>query len=153
MYLDKKFQAHSYLLTVIDHFSKFAWTFLINQINSENIKNCLEIVHQYCNFEIEKVHTDNGTEFKRFFEEYLENYQIIRLLGAAYKPTSQGCVERFNRTIQDQLDKSYRSKISQAEFNIYEELKKNTDMYNNDWIHSTTGKRPAELINKKMRKF
>ena len=147
VYLDKKFGMNKYLLNAIDHFSKYAWAFLIEKINSKNTRDCLAIVHQECNFQIDSVHTDNGSEFKKYFEQYLTENQITRKLGAAYKPTTQGAIERFNRTIQDQLEKLFRAKANGPDFDLQKELDKVLKIYNNEWIHSTTGMIPAELLN------
>lgn len=146
VHLDKKFGDSKFLLTAIDHFSKYGWAFLIEKINSENTRNCLEIVYKDCDFEIENVHTDNGTEFKKYFEQYLTQNSINRKLGAPYKPTSQGAVERFNRTIQDLLDKAYISKGKLTDFNLKNEITNILELYNNHFVHSTTGEKPAILF-------
>ena len=100
------------MINAIDHYSKYAWAFLVENINSKNAEDCLKKIYLDCDQEIENIHTDNGPEFKGFFQRFLDEKNIPHRKGAPRKPTSQGCIERFNRTIKENL------------FNQYQEAKK-----------------------------
>ena len=92
VHIDRKFGDKKYISC---NWSLFEiWLGIFDwKINSEYTRKCFEIVHKDCDFEIGNVHTDNGTGFKKYFEQYLTQNNINRKLGAPYKPTSQGAVE------------------------------------------------------------
>ena len=47
---------------------------------------------------IETILTDIGSEFKKHFAKFFLDPKIDLKHEAPYKPTTQGCIERFNRT-------------------------------------------------------
>jgi transposase InsO family protein len=49
------------------------------------------------------VQTDNGSEFHKYFKQYLEKQNIVHYYNYKGKPTKNGHVERFNRTIQEEF--------------------------------------------------
>jgi transposase InsO family protein len=52
----------------------------------------------------DRVLSDNGVEFTSgLFRDMLKRYSIKHILSTPYKPTSNGCVERMNRTLGELL--------------------------------------------------
>lgn len=149
VYLNKKLFGRSFLITAIDHFSKFGWIFEVDKINSFNASNCLKNVYNDCEMQIESVHTDNGPEFKKFFEQFLKEKNINRRLGAPYKPTSQGCIERFNRTVQENLLKAFKNSTKEDPFILCNEIILFLEDYNYTFNHSTTKMIPFKLFKEK----
>ena len=108
LHLNQKLFGKKILVTCIDHFSKFAWVFNVQKCSSAETLKCLEIVYEKCNDNITAVHTDIGTEFKKYFDQFLIQKKIKHKLGAPFKPTTQGCIERFNQTLQVELENSLK---------------------------------------------
>ena len=88
-------------------------------------------IYNDCNKEIKAVQTDNGSEFKGNFLKYLEKKNIPLKHGAPYKPTSQGAVQRFNQTIQKQLDVAFKNSTAETPFNLANQIANIMNLYNN----------------------
>ena len=89
------------LLVVIDHHSKWLAIAAMKDKKASTVVNFLEfqIFPGLVRIPV-KILTDNGPEFRSFeFTQLLENYRITHLKTTAYKPSSNGAVERVNRTI------------------------------------------------------
>ena len=50
-----------------------------------------------------RIQTDNGSEFESHFEKSCQNSGLSRFYNYPRRPQSNGCLERFNRTIQEQF--------------------------------------------------
>ena len=84
-----------YLLNFIDHFSKYAFAYLIDNKKADTILSILKILFSKISFP-ETFGTDNGSEFtNKKFRKYLEDNNVKLIHGKAYNPRSQGCIERF----------------------------------------------------------
>ena len=53
--------AYPYLLTIVDHFSKYRFTYAIPDKKAETIRNCMD--QAFVIGEPQMLHTDNGKEF------------------------------------------------------------------------------------------
>ena len=96
----------NYILTVIDHFSKYAWVYPLVSKHSELIRDKHSSVFIIGHPDI--LHTDNGKEFwNKNVENFLENKGIKHVLGAPYHRQSQGAIETFNKYIQNWIYKAY----------------------------------------------
>jgi transposase InsO family protein len=49
------------------------------------------------------VQTDNGSEFHKYFKEYLKEQDIVHYWNYPGRPYRQGHIEKFNRTIQEEF--------------------------------------------------
>ncbi|ORD96886.1 PO113 [Hepatospora eriocheir] len=92
-----------YVLTGIDVYSKFGFIHPIIDKSSEEIliglKKFIKEVGKP-----NKILSDNGLEFKNNrVEGYLLAMQIEIKHGSPYTPTTQGVIERFNRTFKSKL--------------------------------------------------
>ena len=67
--------------------------------------------------------------------------------GAPYKPTSQGAIERFNQTIQNQLETAYNNSSDENPFVLSDQLQLILHLYNNEWRHSSSKRIPIALLN------
>ena len=101
-----------YILVVVDHFSKYTWSFPLQSKEATPIRDCFEIVLKQvieAGHKPKYLHTDNGREFKNSEVESLvellstEEAQISTIQGRAYHPQSQGLCERKNGTIANKL--------------------------------------------------
>ena len=94
---------HTFLLVVVDCFSKFLWAFPLKKKEAPEVLSKLRAL-----FMTEGIPTilqsDNGTEFvSDASRAYYERCGIIFRTGRAYKPSSQGQVERTNRTLKSAI--------------------------------------------------
>lgn len=92
-----------YFLTAIDIVTKFAWCKLATSLSSKQAKLALiEFTDQY-SYPLRAIQTDNGSEFLKEFQLYLEAKQIKHEFIYPRSPKINGVVERFNRTIQEEF--------------------------------------------------
>ena len=89
---------YKYNLNVIDHFSKFLFSFLLKNKNAKSIVSNLETCFK--KYENPKqIGCDNGSEFNNSaVKSLLNNNNILMITGKPYNPHSQGVVERVNRS-------------------------------------------------------
>ena len=130
------------LLVLIDHFSKFLAVVPIKNKKSQTIADSLkhEILPLLPSLPM-RLLSDNGTEFRGSeFERVLSEFQIEHIYSTPYMPTSNGCVERSNRTIIEML-KGLGSKQNEWDQN----LSILVITYNNT-VHSQTKLSPSECI-------
>lgn len=94
-------------MTVIDLFSKFAWAFPLKTKESNLVVKHLDSLFKTFMLIPETLHSDNGGEFtSKEMKSFLEKLGINFVHGQSYKPQTQGCIERFNRTIKELLSKA-----------------------------------------------
>ena len=91
------------VLMVVDHFSKFVAAVPLKNKQSRSVVNALSRqVLPFLPSIPTNMLTDNGPEFvSGEFDEFLMSCGINHKLTTPYCPTSNGCVERVNRTIQN----------------------------------------------------
>ncbi|KAF9758282.1 Retrovirus-related Pol polyprotein from transposon, partial [Nosema granulosis] len=96
---------YKYLLTIVDHYSKFADVHPLRSKDSFEVTET--ILRTIQKMGIPKIIlSDNGTEFKNEkFRRVCAKNNIELRNGAPYTPTTTGGVERFNRTFMDKLRK------------------------------------------------
>ena len=118
-----------YLLTIVDHFSKFGYATLMHT------KTGIEVLTSFKEFlkligKPDILQTDNGREFNNEeMKVFLKNQKIEYIRGSPYHPQNQGVVEGLNRTIQNFL---YLSKdMNIDEFNLKNSVYDFCMYYNN----------------------
>ena len=95
---------YKYLFTVIDVFTKFAWTYPLKSKDCETTKKCFEDILSKCGKHPEKLQTDRGTEFVcAKFKNFLKSKNIHHYVS--YSDRKCPVIERFNLTIQQILYK------------------------------------------------
>jgi transposase InsO family protein len=94
-----------YVAHLIDHFSTFHVTEALQQKSGEEILHFLRKTFSFTGFPV-ILHTDNGSEFiNNLVINYLEQHGVKYVHGKPYKPTTQGKVERANRTLKEMMVK------------------------------------------------
>ena len=93
---------HNWILHMIDHFTKYSWLYPLKNKEAEDVLECLS---QFCwQFGFpQKIHTDNGREFKNSLMSQCCKNGIAQLHGAPRKPSTQGLVERNNQTVKQNI--------------------------------------------------
>ena len=136
--------SHGYigLLVVVDHFTKWLSLVPIKNKRANTIAAIFE--HQILSKLPAKPHsilTDNGLEFSsEIFNSVLQNYDIKHVYSTPYKPSSNGAVERVNRTVTEML-----RCLDCGSDSWDNNLTKVTLTYNNTW-HSQLKMSPSEFI-------
>jgi len=69
-------------------------------INAKDFIKKLQTVFPY---PIKAIQTDNGSEFHKYFRDYLKEQNIIQYWNYPGRPYRQGHIEKFNRTIQEEF--------------------------------------------------
>ena len=128
-------------LVAVDNLSKFMMVVPVKDKKSITIAHALEYqILPYIVRVPNRILSDNGNEFKSHFETVLSKYNIEHVHSSSYKPSSNGLVERGNRTVLQLL------KLSNSHPTTWdEELAKTVLTYNNT-VHSELGVSPSQYI-------
>jgi hypothetical protein len=97
--VDRKY----YFVTAIDVVTKFAWVKIVKNHSSKEAVLAFKEFRNNYNKQIRVVQTDNGTEFLGEFGQHLEQQDIKHEFIYLRSPKINGCVERFNRTVQEEF--------------------------------------------------
>jgi hypothetical protein len=99
-------RGNQYILTLVDHFSKWAEAIAIPNHTAPVVARVL-VNHVFSRFgSPRQLLTDRGPEFEsNLFGELMKWFDIHKLRTTAYKPSTNGVVERFHRTLNAMLAK------------------------------------------------
>ncbi len=92
------------IYTIIDDASRwvFAWGYPV--ANANNTVDFLEKVTQRVPFPIQKIRTDNGTEFINLkVKRFLKSHSLRHRRNTPYCPEENGKIERFHKTLNDKF--------------------------------------------------
>ncbi len=155
-YLSKHIIAGStqklYVVAIIDDYSRIAWAEIIESIDSLSVMfgamRCLNILKAHYHIQFEEIISDNGNEFgnrnykskmSHPFERLLIEMDVKHRYTQAYRPQTNGKVERFWRTMEEDL-------IIDTDFDTIEELKEELLQYMYYYNHE----RPHQALNGKV---
>jgi len=79
----------------------FAWSY--QRLNSTNTKDFFRRLEIVCPFPVRHVQTDNGSEFHKYFTNYLNEQNTIHYWNYKGQPYKNGHIEKYNRTIQEEF--------------------------------------------------
>lgn len=129
-----------YLLTVIDHNSKFLHAIPVRNKKSETIALALKKLLPTLLKIPNAILTDRGLEFTGRVEELLSEYNIKHLTTSSYTAWGNGCCEKANKTISDLL----RNTVQDPKL-WEEQLAKAISVYNNTH-HAELNMSPAVYV-------
>lgn len=135
---------YRYIVDIIDHFSKWLWSYPIHE---KTAFQCLICLKKYIySFGVPKiVHSDNGKEFKNsWFREFCESNKITQIFSTPYNPQSHGAIEACHKEVQRIINSIYYCKDNKNDFSLEEALLVAINEHNNK-IHSTTLYRPKDV--------
>ena len=92
-----------YVLDIIDHFSKWSWSYFIE---AKEFKYIIQYIRRFILAFGKPVifQTDSGLEFDTFeLRAYMRNNGIIYIKGRPYHPQSIGCCERHHKLMQSYM--------------------------------------------------
>lgn len=94
-----------YLLTIIDTFSKYAWTIPIKSKTGYDVTNAMQSVLKGVR-KPKNLQTDDGTDFfNKTFRTLMAKYKINHY--STYSSLKASIVERFNRTLKNKMWKAF----------------------------------------------
>lgn len=97
------------------------------------------------------IQTDNGSEFAGEFDRYLRKRQIKHLWTYPNCPKINGCIERYNRSLQEEWLYTYLDEIDDVKrFN--KRLREYLYFYNNRRVHESLNlQTPAQVVGKELK--
>jgi len=92
-----------YIITAVDIKTKYSFAWCYRRHNSFSAKDFFQKLETVFPYDIKRVQTDNGAEFCKHFADYLKERNIVHYWNYKRKPTRNGNVEKYNRTIQEEF--------------------------------------------------
>ena len=146
-----------YLLCVVDDCTRIAWAEIVEDTKSISVMfstlKCLNMLSDHYQIRFEEVLTDNGPEFgvrsskaktHHPFERMLLELGITHRYIRPYRPQTNGKVERFWRTIEDDM---LRDTFYNSEEELKEELIQYLYYYNHERHHQGINDIPVNFKN------
>jgi len=133
---------NQYILTVVDHFSKFAFAIPLRCHTAPVVARAL-MIHVFAYFGAPlQILTDRGPEFESgLFQELLRWMEIEKIRTTVFRPSTNGVVERFHRTLNSMLAKSINDSQKNWDDRVYLVLA----AYRAS-VHESTGFTPNRLF-------
>ena len=97
-----------YIVTAIDKKSKFAFAYAYKNHSSDATVDFMKKFKNVAPISLTHVQTDNGSEFAKHFDIFLEKNGIIHFHTYPRTPKMNSEIERFNRTLSDAFIKQNR---------------------------------------------
>jgi transposase InsO family protein len=90
------------IYTVIDDASRWVYVWTYTTANALNTIDFIKRVQTHAPFHIQKIRTDQGSEFRALLVQmYLKEQGIEHRLNTPYCPEENGKIERFHRTLNE----------------------------------------------------
>jgi len=130
-----------YIITAIDLPTRFAFAYTYKSGSSVCTRDFLYKLKWVAPFKISRIQTDNGHEFLKHFDEECRQQGLVHYFNYPRHPQSNGHLERFNRTIQEQFAYHYTDYLDEPDdFNHF--LMEYLVWYNTEKPHRSIGKIP-----------
>jgi len=137
-----------YILTAIDYHSRFSLAYMYKSKASRNAADFLKRLTLLYGGQIENIHVDNGSEFKKEFVLAAKELKVDLYHARPNTPKDKPLVERFNGIIQQEFINLGNFTLDVEEFN--RNLMEWMIFYNFKRPHHSLGlARPAEFVNMK----
>ncbi len=130
-----------YLITAIDLPTRFAFAYIYKTGSSVSAKDFLGKLNWVAPFKITRLQTDNGSEFLKHFAQAAKSQGLIHYFNYPRRPQSNGHLERFNRTIQEQFAYYHTDCIDEPD-DFNRPLMEYLIWYNTEKAHRGIGKIP-----------
>ncbi|MGH0129906.1 UNVERIFIED_CONTAM: hypothetical protein FKN15_018760 [Acipenser sinensis] len=135
-------RGYRYVLVVQDYFSKYVNLYPLQDQRASTIAVCLFERYVQEHGLPEMIHTDQGRQFEAdLIQQLCTHFGINKTRTTAYHPQGDGLVERFNRTLKDQLAKILYQKGTE-----WDEHLGQVQLAYNTSVHSSTGYTPFFLV-------
>jgi len=102
--LPQSYSGNSYILTMLDDFSKFAWASPMKDHEANTVSQHFVTQFVCLHGQPQTLVTDGGTEFlSKVFKEVCKLLKISQTSTTPYHPQSNGSLERSRRTLGECL--------------------------------------------------
>lgn len=130
-----------YVYTALDVYSRTGFALASERANNIETVRFFKKAQKYFSFTIEMIQTDNGPEFSLWFTDHLMRNGIAHRHIHPHSPNENGHLERFNRTIQEEMPKEGWCFQEPADIPVF------CDWYNTERPHMGIAcKTPAEML-------
>ena len=92
-----------YIITAVDIKTRYSFALAYTKHDSVSTKDFFKKLEQVFPYDIRAAQTDNGSEFHRYFRDYLKQSQIKHYWNYPGRPYRNGHIEKYNRTIQEEF--------------------------------------------------
>ena len=108
-----------YIVTAVDINSRYSFAQVYKRHNSASAKDFFKKLETVFPYKIKAVQTDNGSEFHKYFMQYLEKQNITHYWNYKGKPYKNGHIEKYNRTIQEEFINQHEISLEDVDtFNL-----------------------------------
>nr|GEY16477.1 hypothetical protein [Tanacetum cinerariifolium] len=151
LHMDLYGEMKRYVLVVVDDYSRYTWIFFLHSKDeaSDVIISFIKKTQVNLQLQVQRVRTDNGTEFKnKTLAKFFDEVGITQQFSAARTPQQNGVVERRNQTLVE----AARTMLTFANLPSFlwaEAIATACFTQNCSVIHKRFDKTPYELINKR----
>lgn len=106
------------IYTCIDDATRWVFAFRYDTANQRNTLDFLEKIRTKAPFPIQKIRTDQGSEFRGLrIRSYFKEHSIEQRLNTPYCPEENGKIERFHRTLNEKyLRFGFNPRMNHDEF-------------------------------------
>ena len=140
-----------YIFSAIDVKSRFAFAYTYKTGSSLSASDFVQKLDRVSPFQIKAVQTDNGSEFLGQADRTLKEKGIVHLFSYPRSPKQNCYVERFNRTLQDDVVEEYRELLEYDLEGFNDKLIDYLLFYDTERPHySLKNKVPLRLISDKI---
>ena len=92
-----------YIITAIDDHSRIAYARMFKSHSSGSTKDFFQRLNFLLEDKIENVHTDNGSEFHKHFDQAITKLELTHWWSRVRTPKDNPGNERFNRTLKEEF--------------------------------------------------
>ena len=101
-----------YIVTAINPQTDFAFALAYKSHSSANTRDFFIKLQEVSPFNITHVQTDNGSEFDKYFGEYMIKQNIVHYHNYPRCPKMSCFVERFNRTLTEEFANYHKNTLA-----------------------------------------
>ena len=92
-----------YVVSAVDYRTSFAFSYGYTTLSSTSTTDFLVKLQQVVPFTVRRMQTDNGSEFYKHFHNACTEMDIVHFWNYPRTPKSNGKIERYNRTVQEEF--------------------------------------------------
>jgi transposase InsO family protein len=130
-----------YIYTALDVYSRTGYAMASDKANGSASVCFFKKAQKYFSFTIECVQTDNGPEFGLWFTDHVMRKRMKHRHNHPRSPNENGHLERFNRTLQEEMPKEGFSMHDPKDIPLF------VDWYNTKRPHmGIKCKTPSEML-------
>jgi len=132
-----------YVYTLLDVCSRWAYADVVPRINTHKSLRFVLEARNVAPFSFQTIQSDHGSEFSRWFTKRVSERGMGHRHSRVRRPTDNGHLERFNRTIQEECLRYVPRNIASYQRALRDYL----HFYNTERPHMALGMRtPAEIL-------